>query len=181
MRRSLLLHPDSRCAAAESIEAEVTGSRPADLAVRYFVAGNMRDLLLPLPSGPGRADELWRHTCFELFLCVGGENAYCEFNFAPSLAWAAYRFDGYRQGMRPLEVTAPRIELRQDVRSFELQAALNLDGVFQSGEPADWFLGLSAVIEETNGRFSYWALTHAAGKPDFHHADSFALRLGAPF
>jgi hypothetical protein len=37
-----------------------------------------------------------------------------------------------------------------------------------------WRLGLSALIEDTGGHKSYWALAHPPGKPDFHHADSFA-------
>jgi hypothetical protein len=41
-------------------------------------------------------------------------------------------------------------------------------------------LGLSAVIEETSGAKSYWALAHPPGRPDFHHADGFALMLDAP-
>jgi hypothetical protein len=40
-----------------------------------------------------------------------------------------------------------------------------------------WRLGLSAIIEEASGRRSYWALAHPPGKPDFHHPDSFALRV----
>ena len=158
----------------------MTRSPSTGLAVHYFVTGDMGALLLPLPLGSGRADELWRHTCFELFLGAGGENAYREFNFAPSLTWAAYRFDSYRQGMRPLEIPAPRIGTRQDARSFELQADLNLDGVFEPDKPADWCLGLCAVIEETNGNISYWALAHPLGKPDFHNMECFALRLAAP-
>jgi hypothetical protein len=35
---------------------------------------------------------------------------------------------------------------------------------------------LAAVVETTRG-ISYWALHHPADKPDFHHPDSFALRL----
>jgi hypothetical protein len=42
-----------------------------------------------------------------------------------------------------------------------------------------WQLALSAVIEETNGRISYWALAHPFGQPDFHHSDCFALDLPA--
>src|SRR3546814_9971873 len=41
-------------------------------------------------------------------------------------------------------------------------------------------VALSAVIEETDGTKSYWALRHPPGKPDFHHPDCFALALGAP-
>jgi hypothetical protein len=37
--------------------------------------------------------------------------------------------------------------------------------------------GLAAVIEETSGRRSFWALAHPPGKPDFHHADCFTLEV----
>ena len=180
MRRSLLLHPDSRCEAIESIEAEVTRSSPGSLVMRYFVTGDLRGVRLPLPSGSARADELWRHTCFELFLRVGSGDVYHEFNFAPSLQWAAYRFDGYRSGMRPLEIPAPRIEIRQDGCVFEMQADVNLAGMSDADSRADWHLGLSAVIEEKNCDISYFALAHVPGKPDFHHADGFALSIQAP-
>jgi hypothetical protein len=40
-----------------------------------------------------------------------------------------------------------------------------------------WQLGLSAVLEEKDGTKSYWAVAHAAEKPDFHHPDCFAARL----
>jgi hypothetical protein len=141
--------------------------------VKYFVSGDIRALRLPLPSGPVRTDELWRNTCFELFLRAADRNDYYEFNFAPSLQWAAYRFDGCRRGMRELEIQPPRIAIRQDGTSLELQAVLALDGAADSEE--DWNLALSAVIEETTGNISYWALVHSPGKPDFHHTHAFAL------
>jgi hypothetical protein len=175
--RPLLLHPDCRCEAVERIAAEVTGSSPAGLVVRYFVAGDIRGLSLPLPSGPTRTDELWRHSCFELFLRAGEADAYYEFNFSPSLQWAAYRFDNYRQGMRMVEMPAPRIEMRQDGDIFELQAALALDMLLEPDGEADWNLALSAIIEERNGQISYWALAHPSGKPDFHSPNTFALSL----
>jgi hypothetical protein len=42
---------------------------------------------------------------------------------------------------------------------------------------APWRLGLSALIEDTSGCKSYWALAHPPGKPDFHHADCFAYEF----
>ena len=44
----------------------------------------------------------------------------------------------------------------------------------------DWQMGLSAVLEETDGTKSYWALAHPPGAPDFHHPDCFALDIPAP-
>jgi hypothetical protein len=34
-------------------------------------------------------------------------------------------------------------------------------------------LGLSALIEDSDGGKSFWALAHPPGAPDFHHADNF--------
>ena len=168
----LKLHPDSRCDAAARIEAEAARPGPGKLLLRYLVSGTMSDLRLPAAAAPARADELWRHTCFEAFLRASPGEAYYEFNFAPSKQWAAYRFDGYRSGMRVAdEVGTPSIEVRSSGASFELRVTLDLPS------DAPWRLGLSAVIEETNGRISYWALAHPPGKADFHHPDCFALEL----
>ena len=38
-------------------------------------------------------------------------------------------------------------------------------------------LGLTAVIEDRTQGLSYWALKHAAEKPDFHRAESFQVAL----
>jgi len=46
-----------------------------------------------------------------------------------------------------------------------------------SGEAPTREFALSAVIEDDDGAFSYWALRHPPGKPDFHHPDAFALML----
>jgi hypothetical protein len=43
--------------------------------------------------------------------------------------------------------------------------------------PAPALFALTAMIEETDGVKSYWALKHTPGKPDFHHAYGFALEL----
>jgi len=178
MRQALKLHPDSRCSAATGIEVEALRPRPGSLLLRYFVTGKMSDLRLPSVTAPTRGDELWRHTCFEAFVRAAPGAAYHEFNFAPSMQWAAYRFSGYRSGMSVArEVSAPGVEVRSDSTCYELQAALELDRL--PGLPSDgvWRLGLSAVIEETGGGKSYWALAHPPGKADFHHSDCFAQEL----
>jgi hypothetical protein len=169
----LRLHPDSHCAAATRIEADIARPSPGSLILSFVVIGRINDLRLPPVVAPARADELWRHTCFEAFVRPSPGSAYYEFNFSPSTQWAAYHFNGYRSGTRvATEIAAPRIEVRSIAGSYTLQAALELDGL-----SLPWRIGLSAVLEETNGHKSYWALAHPPGKADFHHADCFALEL----
>jgi hypothetical protein len=178
MRQILSLHPDSRCPAVASIEVDVARPRADVLLLSYQVTGKIGDLSIPPIVAPAPADALWRHTCFEAFVCPSrGElpgEAYCEFNFAPSTQWAAYRFDRYRSGMRvAAEIGAPHIDVQCAPERFTLQATLEL-GTLPTGL---WRLGLAVVIEEAGGRLSYWALAHAAGKPDFHRADCFTCEI----
>jgi hypothetical protein len=173
MRHTLRLHPGSLCAAATRIEVDIARPRPGSLILSYVVSGRISDLRLPPIVAAARADELWRHSCFEAFVRPSAGPGYYEFNFSPSTQWAAYRFDSYRSGMRvAAEIGAPRIEVRSTAESYTLQAALEFVGL-----SPPLHLGLSAVLEETNGGNSYWALAHPPGKPDFHHADCFALEL----
>ena len=178
MRQALRLHPDSRCAAVARIEVDVTRPRAGGLVLSYVVTGRIGDLRLPAVTASARADELWRRTCFEAFVRASLGEAYYEFNFAPSSQWAAYRFDRYRSGMRvAAEIGAPRIEVQSAAGRYTLLAKLELDALSSLPSNSGWHLGLAAVVEETDGNKSYWALAHPAGKPDFHHADGFALEL----
>ena len=180
MRLALGLHPDSRCTAAAKIGVEVARPRPGHLILRYLVTGRMTELRLPAAAAPARGDGLWRHSCFEAFLRPSPGAAYYELNFAPSLQWAAYRFTDYRNGMSLAEeMGTPRLEVQSSGQRYELRIALELDRLPDLPGDAAWRLGLSAVIEETSGRLSYWALAHPPGRPDFHHSDCFALQLPA--
>ncbi len=117
-------------------------------------------------------DGLWQHTCMEAFI-AGADGSYCEFNLSPSSAWAAYDFDSYRAGMRARKTSAPVIACKEGEDFFEVTATIDVSGL--SGK-----FSLTAVVEEADGTKSYWALAHANGQPDFHHAACFAALLTAP-
>lgn len=209
LRVSLTAHPDTPCPPLTGIEVEIArgGTRAGarNLAARFVVSGNIRAIVAPYPrkAKGSRSDDLWRHTCFEVFARAGSGDDYHEINLAPSGDWACYRFAGYRAG-REVERQAsdPNIgtyarrsaltAAQRDSRAqagidtlerfespfFMLTATLSVGGtLLPLDEP--WQLGLSAVIEERNGRMSYWALAHPPGEPDFHHPDCFALELPA--
>lgn len=173
MRLELKRHPDSYCAAVTRIAVDIARPHPDRLVLTYEVTGTIDDVRLPPVTAPARTDELWRHTCLEAFIRPEQDTAYCELNFAPSTQWAAYRFDRYRSGMQPATgIDQPRIETQIEPHRHTLRAEVALKPL-----SAAYHLGLAAVIEETNGNKSYWALAHPPGKPDFHHADGFACAL----
>lgn len=170
MRLSLKPHPDFQSAAVSSIEVEVAHTEV--LTLRYVVTGAIDQILLPAPSAPARTDELWKHTCFEAFVRPTPGEPYLELNFSPSTQWAAYRFTGHRRDMQiAADIASPRIETTASADRYELRASALVPKVGACR------IGICAIIEEVGGGKSYWALAHPPGRPDFHHAESFAYDL----
>lgn len=170
----LICHPDTPALGVRLVDVGLAWAGPSLLWLDYHVT-HSDSLLTPATKQPARTDGLWKTTCFELFVRPQGGNSYVEFNFGPSSEWAAYAFDDYRTGMREFPSRNPEIQTTPSashswlaVRAMPTLPATPLQ------------IALSAVIEETDGTKSYWALRHPPGPPDFHHPDCFALELAAP-
>ena len=174
----LARHPSTHAEAVRAIAVLVRRSAN-ELRLTFRLDGDIRQISVPSPSVPRIARQLWQHTCFEAFIAVEGQREYHEFNFAPSGEWAAYAFSGYRDGpLVPLanDMLRPDIAVRSTDSRLELDSLVRLDALSAIHPRASIRVGLSAVIEASDG-FSYWALRHRADKPDFHDADGFALLL----
>jgi hypothetical protein len=175
---ALIAHPATPGKAVRRIEVQVDRPAPATLELHYRVEGDIGSLLIPAASTARRADQLWRHTCFEAFIAVPGTGGYFEFNFSPSTQWAVYRFLAYREGMAAIEAArAPRISVQHEHGRLGLDASVDLEPLPALRDSPGLRLALAAVVEEQDKGLSYWALAHAPGKPDFHHADGFVLTL----
>jgi len=174
MAKLLRLHAHSHCFAVAQIQVEVARPSADRLALSYIVTGKMCDVRISSVMAAARSDKLWEHTCFEAFVRATSGTDYYEFNFASSTQWAAYRFSNYRAGRcDAAEISVPEIKVQSSPDRYTLRASLKLDCLSALPRNSMWQLGLSAVIEETSGRKSYWALAHPQGKVDFHHADCF--------
>lgn len=174
MSQHLQTHP--AFPAPQGVTLSVHWWLPAEdtLTIAYHVTDPEARILWPC-AAQGRSDGLWQHTCFEAFIGATSSPAYAEFNLAPSGAWAAYAFDDYRAGMRDLSLASdPQMALADELWT----ATIPLAGLDALLGPAPWRLAITAVIEATDGVRSYWSLAHPPGKPDFHHPDCFAARLG---
>jgi hypothetical protein len=168
-RAALERHPAGPCRALRAIEASVTRESATQLNVVFSLQGEIARLRIPPPRAPRFKDNLWQHTCCEVFLAEKGAAAYREFNFSPSGEWAAYAFERYRRGA-PVEVE-PDFVVRKRESELQLSARVPLQ------ERGALDVGLSVVVEDENGALSYWALRHGPGQPDFHRRDAFALEL----
>ena len=178
---SLLAHPNTANEAVRRVAAGAEPAGPDSLRFRYVLEADPERVRVPASvAHAGRADKLWAHTCFEAFIGLPQSPCYLELNFSPSGEWAAYRFESYREGMLAVALDAPpRLALRRSGPRLELLAEVRLSGTEVAGSRR-LRIALSTVVEDGEGRLSYWALRHPPGRPDFHHPDSFALALELP-
>ena len=182
----LVAHPCGSAGPVSSLTVSGTLHPSGSLTVEFQLTAELRALrLVPSACQPQRRDELWRHTCFELFARRDGQPGYCEFNFSPCGDWAAYEFDTYRSTPRKAKQSPIEVNLHTSgLAQIQLRARIDLQSAFASQAGAnglaDWRLNCAAVIEGTDGSLSYWAVHHPGGKPDFHDAAGFCIIVRGP-
>jgi hypothetical protein len=179
----LLAHARDSAGPVQSLSVSGTLHRSGGLTVEFQLAAELRNVrLMPAVCQPQRRDELWRHTCFELFVRCDNEPRYCEFNFAASGDWAAYEFGDYRAA--PHDAPQPPIEVTVHTTAqgqVRLRARIDLPAAFARDraalDAASWQLNCAAVIEAADGALSHWAIHHPRTQPDFHDPEGFRIAL----
>jgi hypothetical protein len=74
------------------------------------------------------------------------------------------------------EYTCRRVLKLCQPPTFRVRRHLPLRPLGLAFQPLE--VGISAVVEATDGSLSHWALVHPAARPDFHDRRGFVLRLG---
>ena len=164
----LILHPDCAPGAIHAISATIVPTATGCRAT-FIAHGDIVAITVPPRDTPGRFDDLWKTTCFEIFWSHDGES-YREFNLSPSTRWACYDFEGFRAGARdaPAAVT---IDVTTAAQTLTLSAEI------ASTLPLPATVALNAIIREADGVNRFWALAFAPGAPEFHSAICRALSL----
>src|SRR5271169_4623887 len=148
----LIAHPSTPNYAVRSLGVQLCAEVPDFLVFQYSLDADMSRVRVPLSGAGGRADALWKHTCFEAFVAPEDAPGYHEFNFSPSLDWAIYRFSTYWEGMSPAEIgRTPEISVRRGDNGLELQSAVRLGHLADLNDARHLRIALAAVIEDENG------------------------------
>ncbi len=159
---------------------KITGSffrRENNLALTYHLLGRMTDIEIPQPGGSSsRRIGLWENTCFEFFIGPRNSNRYWEFNLSPSGDWNVFRFEAYRQGLFE-EQTFSSLPFKVRSQPDSLGVVLEIDLGFISSEVQSLEMAVSTVLKSRAGELSWWALAHLRPEVDFHHRDSFLIKL----
>jgi len=180
MHLTLTPHSSSLIAPTDQLTAFIDRKSQKQCALEFLLTTKTSNIAIPPVTTPSRRDNLWHHTCFELFIRPASSTTYFEFNFSPSSHWAAYNFTDYRNGMNLLPLTnPPQTTVRHEPNQLGIKVNLDLSNVDPLKGSSDWSVGLSAIVKDTQNSKSYWALAHPPGAPDFHHADCFTARITA--
>jgi hypothetical protein len=159
------------------LEAKIDCLSHGRLQVEFVLHDPEGHVLWPYPAPqPLRADFLWEHTCFELFVGQEGRDGYTEFNFSPRRAWNAYHFDRYREPkqMPPLHERLVNVTTLE-VAHHRLEAIIELTPKLSTTSTLQ--LNVCAVLEHPLGRLSYWALQHGGDVADFHRVTDRTIGL----
>ena len=151
--------------------------RSGAVQITYIVEGALNGISWPTATLiKGRCHELWRQTCFELFLAIKDNSAYWEVNLSPNDCWNVYHFTDYRTEMREERaVNQPFCRIVKERELFSLSCNIDLNSLID--DSSDLEVGISSVIEATDGSTSYWAIDHHGTEPDFHKRASFGMVL----
>jgi|GEM_PF-319639 len=175
---------------ANPLERKLANPLERKLAILHFafqLEGDLTSLDVPLSQvskSRSQKDELWKATCFEIFLSRPGDLSYFEFNFSPTGDFAVYTFDDYRSDMQPLkQLVQPKFKFERGSDFYRITGAIgdaHDDPRFKLllAEPK-LEASMTAVIKPLpgQGETTFWALSHAGKKADFHLRSSFGLSL----
>lgn len=153
-----------------------------------FKVNQAHHFQLPPQLGAGeRKKELWKASCFEVFIRPNDSEHYVEFNLSPEGHWNAFEFDGYRspsgvENLREVELQTPPMLATTGVpmadRPWRLDSQIHLKGLPEKYlQAGNRMIGVSVILIDTQGKPHYFALGHPTSTADFHHPQGHTLRL----
>lgn len=141
------------------------------LKLDYEIIGNLSQYNFPKPTKQQRANELWRDTCFELFIANTSQESYHEMNISPSIQWNCYHFNAYKEDMKESTlILAPTIKTTQNDQSYKLSVETTIQEEFFH-EILE--INLAVILLDTDNTRHFYTLKKRDGVPDFHDREGF--------
>jgi len=139
------------------------------LKLSFLLEGALVNYAFSSSQMPKRANELWKATCFELFLANSKKDEYYEFNISPSLAWNLYHLSTYRAEPKEVELLVePVIKITKENGCYRVD--FELKGFALSSFDR---VNLTAILLTKEGERTFWSLKKMQGSPDFHERGYF--------
>jgi len=140
------------------------------LYLKYIISGNISQIKLT-PSK--QSSELWRNTCFELFLSNNNITEYLEFNWSPDGRWNTFKFNDYRDraNQNIFEESHSSVERQNNNIIFKTKIILPKYNHYISLDLNNLLIGMSVIVETDT--LEYWSNQHLHHRPDFHNRNNF--------
>ena len=158
------------------------GSGPLVLtATVYNDATHAGVVLMPLTASGFGCTSIGANSCGTLSaltaLVVSGTTTTSTVTYTPPSSLPGAPYD--RRDYEVISVAPARPATGNDTvyMQLHLDVLIHLGRLSRDHLTAPLLIALSAVVEQSNGSLSYWALKHPPGRPDFHHADGYVLEL----
>lgn len=171
----------------DEIVSGVLSEHQQTLSLSFKVNDAHKFQLPPLSQSIERQKELWKKSCFEVFIRPLQSEHYVEFNLSPEGHWNAFEFDGYRspagvENLKEIDLdSAPMLAttgLPVADKAWRLDSQIDLRGLPEKYlTPGKRMIGVSVVLIDTQGQAHYFSLNHPSRKADFHDPKGHTLRL----
>jgi hypothetical protein len=140
----------------------------------FSILGDISKIIIPnteFTKDYKRKDDLWKTTCFELFLASKTSKSYSEINVSSSYEYNIYSFTDYRKNMQ-LENNLSIKNIKKDISSNLLNLTFSIESKNKINIE-DLIINITSVVESTNNEIEYWAINHLEDKADFHNLVNF--------
>lgn len=140
------------------------------LCLTFRINGELKEYIFPKQSKLKKANELWKATCFELFL-ADEEERYYELNFSSSLVWNLYVLDAYRAEPKEFELEEePNITIVQKDNEFHIVFELETKAInFEKFK----YYNMATILLNKEKERTFWTINHLNDTPNFHNKESF--------
>ena len=139
------------------------------LCISFYIKGKLDNYNFPSKSEKKRANELWKATCFELFLANSKNEAYYELNFSSSLAWNFYYLSGYRADVKEVQnISNPQIEVYKSDNEFKIVIEMELETLEEFDS-----CNVACILLNKKNKRTFWSVQHHLNRPDFHNKKNF--------
>ncbi|RUM68464.1 MAG: hypothetical protein DSZ07_06640 [Sulfurovum sp.] len=143
------------------------------LILEFTVSGEIKNYIFNKPCIQAREDNLWKESCFELFIAHSNKPSYYELNISPSTNWNFYSFSNYKREMNEEKnISEPFID------SSKMQEAYKLSFEFEFYEEfieKELIFNLAVILLDTKGIRHFYSIHQREERVDFHDKEYWNL------
>jgi len=141
--------------------------------LHFRISGALKNYQFSKKDRLKRANELWKATCFELFLANSKTQSYYEINISSTLHWNIYCLEAYRAEPKEFIVSnEPLIKIREDKHRYEIDFELECKELNLA--EFDQY-NLAVILLNIENEREFWAVNPVRESPDFHNRIGFSL------